>query len=122
MLIFLSNIFDYFAVNWTVIVTDDAFKTGEIIKEKSLLTFKPKAEKWTRVNYTPVMATQYNIANLIEDFTYEFRVIAVNEAGEGKPSAVSSRVVVKDPKGEIQGQVISTILLFSMKQKIGLPL
>lgn len=60
---------------------------------------QPKSEKWTRVNYTPVMALQYNIANLIEDFTYEFRVIAVNGAGEGKPSAVSSRVVVKDPKG-----------------------
>lgn len=51
------------------------------------------------MNYQPVMATQYNIANLIEDFTYEFRVIAVNDAGESKPSAVSSRVVVKDPKG-----------------------
>lgn len=45
------------------------------------------------------MATTYNVANLIEDYTYEFRVIAVNGAGEGKPSAVSSRVVVKDPKG-----------------------
>lgn len=45
------------------------------------------------------MATTYNIANLIEDKSYEFRVIAVNDAGEGKPSAVSSKVVVKDPKG-----------------------
>ena len=45
------------------------------------------------------MSLQYNIANLIEDFTYEFRVIAVNGAGEGKPSTTSSRVVVKDPKG-----------------------
>lgn len=64
-----------------------------------LILLQPKAEKWSRVNFTPVNATQYNIANLIEDFTYEFRVIAVNEAGESKPSAVSSKVVVKDPKG-----------------------
>jgi len=64
-------------------------------------TLQSNSDKWTRVNYTPVMATQYNIANLIEDFTYEFRVIAVNDAGESKPSAISSKVVVKDPKGKI---------------------
>jgi len=53
------------------------------------------------VNFTPTPSTIYNVPNLIEDWTYEFRVIAVNEAGEGKPSAESSRIVVKDPKGDL---------------------
>ncbi|XP_067934437.1 twitchin-like [Watersipora subatra] len=85
---------DFVNLSWEKPADDGGGRiTGYIVERR-----EPKAEKWTRVNYTPVMALQYNIANLIEDFTYEFRVLAVNEAGEGKPSAISSRVVVKDPK------------------------
>ena len=47
----------------------------------------------------PVKTLSYNIVNLIEDSTYYFRVLAVNAAGEGKPSEESAKVVVKDPKG-----------------------
>lgn len=78
-----------------------------------ILFVKPQAEKWTRVNFTPVMATTYNLANLIEDKTYEFRVLAVNDAGEGKPSAVSSKVVVKDPKGlKLQRKSSDNLIIF----------
>lgn len=86
---------DFVSLSWERPADDGGGRIAGYIVERR----EPKAEKWTRVNYSPVMTTQYNIANLIEDFTYEFRVIAVNDAGESKPSATSSRVVVKDPKG-----------------------
>lgn len=59
------------------------------------------SENWTRVNMQPVKTLSYNIVNLVEDCSYYFRVIAANAAGEGTPSTESSKIVVKDPKGEL---------------------
>ena len=59
------------------------------------------SDNWVRVNQTaPTPATIFNIPNLIEDREYDFRVFAVNEAGESKPAATGRRVLVKDPKGQ----------------------
>ena len=56
---------------------------------------------WQRVNNVPTRATQYNIANLIEDRQYEFRVFAVNEAGLSPPSSNSNSVKIKDPQAAV---------------------
>ena len=74
------------------------------------------ADRWTRVNYQPIKTLSYNVINLIEDNTYYFRVIAVNLAGESKPSIESSKIVVKDPKGNFymfvgQGNIVTTFCL-----------
>lgn len=74
------------------------------------------ADRWTRVNYQPIKTLSYNVINLIEDNTYYFRVIAVNLAGESKPSIESSKIVVKDPKGNVymfvgQGNIVTTFCL-----------
>ncbi|XP_067930808.1 twitchin-like [Watersipora subatra] len=66
---------------------------GYIIEKR-----EASAERWTRVNHELVKTLSYNIINLIEDNSYYFRVIAVNLAGESKPSDESGRIVVKDPK------------------------
>jgi len=57
------------------------------------------SDRWTRVNYQPIKTLSYNVPNLIEDSSYFFRVLAVNLAGEGKPSLESAKTVVKDAKG-----------------------
>lgn len=44
----------------------------------------------------------FNVMNLIEDREYEFRIVAVNDAGEGKPATTLRNVLVKDPKGELK--------------------
>ena len=49
---------------------------------------------------TPNPGTMFNIPNLIEDREYDFRVIAVNEAGESRPTECGRSVKVKDPKGQ----------------------
>ena len=51
------------------------------------------------IKQTAITSTVFNITNLIEDREYEFRIIAVNDAGEGKPATTSRKVLVKDPKG-----------------------
>lgn len=52
---------------------------------------------WTKCNMTPVPTLNYNAAGLTEGQTYEFRVMAVNAAGLGKPSNVSQPQVAKEP-------------------------
>lgn len=42
--------------------------------------------RWLRVNRQPVAETSVKVSDLVEDFEYEMRVIAVNKAGESLPS------------------------------------
>lgn len=52
---------------------------------------------WTPVNITPVKETTFKVPNLIEDSEWEFRVVAVNDAGPGKPSKTTGPHKVRDP-------------------------
>ncbi|KAH9366474.1 hypothetical protein HPB48_022308 [Haemaphysalis longicornis] len=55
-------------------------------------------QAWQRVNPAHLcLPAQINIPNLIEDRQYEFRVFAVNEAGQGPPSSNSQQIKIKDP-------------------------
>ena len=57
------------------------------------------SDNWSRVNMTPTPGNIFNVSNLIEDREYDFRVVAVNEAGESKPVQTSRRIKVADPRG-----------------------
>ncbi|XP_014665457.1 PREDICTED: twitchin-like isoform X3 [Priapulus caudatus] len=54
-------------------------------------------DRWNRVNTQLCLPTIFNVSNLIEDRQYEFRIFAVNEAGQSKPSANSTPIKIKDP-------------------------
>ncbi|XP_030829655.1 twitchin isoform X2 [Strongylocentrotus purpuratus] len=63
-----------------------------------LVEFHPTdAREWQRANSFPIRDTVYTVPNLREGTEYQFRVIAANDAGEGKPSRSSESVVAKDP-------------------------
>ncbi|VEL08136.1 unnamed protein product [Protopolystoma xenopodis] len=53
---------------------------------------------WTRLTQQPILTTGLNVPHLIEDKSYEFRVIAVNDAGESEPSVIGRPVLIKDPR------------------------
>lgn len=55
-----------------------------------------------QVNHYPTPNTQYNVTGLTEGNRYEFRVVAVNEAGPGKPSKPSNSITAKVPKCEYE--------------------
>jgi len=59
------------------------------------------ADAWVRITQFPCIANIYNVSNLIEDREYDFRVFAVNEAGESTPTSTSRRITVKDPNGTV---------------------
>ena len=53
---------------------------------------------WSSVNSLPTTNTEFNIPNLTEGKSYEFRVIAVNEGGKGMPSKPSTTMTATKRK------------------------
>lgn len=66
--------------------------TGYFIERKSELT-----PRWIRINKDPVSDLEFIMNDLVEDNSYQFRIVAVNKAGESDPSKPSEPVVAKDP-------------------------
>ena len=52
---------------------------------------------WTPVNARPVTGTTFTVPNLVEGSEFEFRVVAINDAGPGKPSKSTGPHKVRDP-------------------------
>lgn len=70
--------------------------------------------RWTRVNKDLIPDTKLPMSDLIEDNTYEFRVIAENKAGPSKPSPPSESIKAKNPWGEFvicMGLYIAILIL-----------
>ncbi|RUS90387.1 hypothetical protein EGW08_001882, partial [Elysia chlorotica] len=66
--------------------------TGYALERKS-----PTSSRWVRVNKSPIRDTVYTVTDLTEGDQYEFRVLAENAAGFRSPSAITERLLAKDP-------------------------
>jgi len=55
--------------------------------------------RWMKVTRTPVRDTEFVYTDPLEGDEYEFRVVAVNEAGYSKPSNSTPLTRIKDPFG-----------------------
>lgn len=79
---------------------------------------------WTRDNKEPVTDTTYSIKGLIEGYQYEFRVIAQNQIGLGKPSEPTHPPrVAKDPASKFENNLVTfhskqRIFIFAKNQKV----
>jgi len=58
---------------------------------------RPATGPWTPVNSSPVAGNTFTVPNLAENSEWEFRVVAVNDAGPGKPSKTTGPHKVRDP-------------------------
>ncbi|KAL3313329.1 hypothetical protein Ciccas_008070, partial [Cichlidogyrus casuarinus] len=56
-----------------------------------------KGGDWRKCSNSLVPGTKTRVTGLEEGQEFEFRVIAVNDAGEGKPSKTSGSQIIKDP-------------------------
>ena len=61
--------------------------TGYLIEKRD------RGGMWIRVNNYPVANNNYTVPSLTEGNRYEFRVLAVNDAGPGKPSRPTDSIV-----------------------------
>lgn len=66
--------------------------TGYVI-EKRLIT----EDKWTKASHALVPDLSHKVINLIENHEYEFRVAAVNAAGQGPWSSASDAICARAP-------------------------
>lgn len=94
---------DFVSLTWQKPSSDGGGRIKGYIIEKKDANY----DSWTRVNQVPSPSTIFNVANLIEDREYEFRVIAVNDAGESQAATTVRKVKVKDPKGELCCHLVS---------------
>ncbi len=58
---------------------------------------KERGRDWTKASSFPVPDPTFTVLNLKEGNEVEFRVMAVNEAGPGKPSKATPPHIVRDP-------------------------
>ncbi|CAG2161698.1 unnamed protein product [Oppiella nova] len=82
------------AIKWTPPLSDGGRPIQGYIVEKR----EKGSPDWVAVNSLPTHNTEFTIPNLTEGQSYEFRVIAVNEGGKGKPSKPSATMTAKERK------------------------
>ena len=81
---------------------------------------KDKRGDWTPVNNFPVKEPNFTVMNLREGQVLEFRVSAVNDGGQGKPSKPTAPHTVRDPVCKFFLQYILIIIVFSEKDMVGI--
>ena len=61
-----------------------------------ILQMKSKSDKWSDLNTALIPTTIHTVPNLVEFEEYQFRVIAVNDVGQSKPSRPSSLIKIEE--------------------------
>lgn len=84
---------DHMTVSWKAPVNDGkATILGYMVEKRETQDLN-----WAKVNRRPVIVRTIKAGGLTEGSEYEFRIIALNKAGLGKPSDPSAGVLAVDP-------------------------
>jgi hypothetical protein len=83
---------NYIELAWTTPTNDGGAKiTGYIVEKKPV-----GSDQWTKATPFTVLDNNVIISDLPENGEFEFRVKAVNKAGEGEPSSSTGRVKITE--------------------------
>uniref|UniRef100_A0A0N5C6U2 non-specific serine/threonine protein kinase n=1 Tax=Strongyloides papillosus TaxID=174720 RepID=A0A0N5C6U2_STREA len=86
--------YDFIDLVWSP-PTDDG---GSPIDHYDIERKDQKSGRWIKVNTNPVRDTKFTDTNVQREHGYEYRVVAVNKAGPGKPSDSSDIAYAKPSK------------------------
>ena len=80
-------------LNWKIPDFDGGAEiTGYFVERQQAFS-----NRWSKVNKKATRSTQFEVNDLVELTEYKFRVVAENDAGQGKPSEPTDMVIAKDP-------------------------
>lgn len=100
---------DLISVTWKPPKSDGGSEITMYILEARMIG----KDKFTRLTKEKLLERKYTYDGLREGDTYEFRVIAVNEVGPGKPSFCTKPITCKDELGE-HLHIITSVLNTSL--------
>ena len=83
-------------ISWSPPESDGGSPVSGYVVEKK----ESSSTRWTKAHRDSVTETSLAVRDLIEGKEYEFRVAAVNKAGQGPFSAPSEPRITKPPYGE----------------------
>ena len=86
---------DSLTLSWSPPISDG----GSPIEHYVIESRTPYNPRWGKLNLPPIRGTACDLADFMEGEEREFRVIAVNEAGLGKPSQPIGPIKFKTPFG-----------------------
>ena len=94
-------------LKWNPPTNDGGSKiTGYIVEKKQI-----GSDFWIKSNQNyPVTDLECQITDLVENAEYEFRVKAVNKAGESEPSISTGKIKIT----EYPGKIIRNLIIFSI--------
>ena len=95
-------------ISWTEPMSDGGSPlVGYVVEART--AYNPR---WMKVTRTPIKGTEFVYKDPLEGDEYEFRVVAVNEAGYSKPSNTTPLTKIKDPFGQFRLSYIASIIIF----------
>lgn len=86
---------DYISVTWKPPKNDGGCEVTSYVLEARMVG----KDKFLRLTKEKLMNRRFTYDGLREGEAYEFRVSAVNEIGQGKPSFCSKSIICKDELG-----------------------
>lgn len=86
---------DKICLSWTPVLEDGGSPVaGYFVQYK-----ETTSDSWIRVNKVLTKNNTLAVQDVVGGSEYHFRVVSVNNIGDGKPSKVSESVICKDPDG-----------------------
>uniref|UniRef100_A0AC35U477 Twitchin n=1 Tax=Rhabditophanes sp. KR3021 TaxID=114890 RepID=A0AC35U477_9BILA len=86
---------DFVTLRWNLPLKDGGGKIRGYIVEKK----ESNSECWVKCNQNPLLAYNMEVGSLIEGRQYDFRVTAVNDAGESPPGIITNYTFVPAIEG-----------------------
>ncbi len=86
---------NYIALKWAPPAFDGGAPiTGYIVERK-----EPRSQRWVRVNVKPVPEPEYKDDTVTTGREYQYRVLAINKAGNSEPSKPCELTMAKASRG-----------------------